>query len=65
MVALGRVVASILLSQCLAKFEVVSRIYIGMEAAAIFGLSLAIMVVTSCLVFVAMMCRVNMPVHPF
>ncbi len=36
-----------------------------MEAAAIFGLSLAIMVVTSCLVFVAMMCRVNMPVQPF
>ena len=36
-----------------------------MEAAAIFGLSLVIMVITSCLVFVVMMCRVNMPVQPF
>jgi len=36
-----------------------------MEAAAIFGISLAIMVTLSCLVFVIMMCRVNMPVHPF
>lgn len=35
-----------------------------MEAAAIFGLSLAIMVTMSCLIFVIMMFRVNMPVHP-
>jgi hypothetical protein len=35
-----------------------------MEAAAIFGLSLAIMVALSCVVFVIMMARLNMPVNP-
>lgn len=35
-----------------------------MEAAAIFGLSLAIMVTLSCLIFAIMMFRLNMPVNP-